>query len=447
MLNTSRVKTLTLQNRALTSLLLLGLLVLLLQYPLDKLDDLIRERQQSFDSVAADMAEKWGGEQAVAGPFLIVPYLVTRQDALQGGILLPAEQERRHAVFLPAELQLQAVAEPEIRYRGLYQVPLYQAALELNARFDAPDLAALQLKPEQMLWQEARVVVHVSDIKALTGALDAVWNEQPLDVLPGTTSEQSGDGFHFPVQLSAPDAPHQFHLRFQLHGSNQLFVTPAGKRSTLQMSGQWPAPNFQGEWLPSTRTVDAGGFSAQWDIPFIAKGMPMQWEGESASLRLDSTRWVGVKLQPEMDAYRKNQRSTKYQLLFLVMIFGFFWLFQWLTGIGVHPLQYLLTGASMCVFYLLLLSLSEHLGFFTAYVLASAALVVQIGLYARSVLQSWKRAGGMALMLAGLLGYLGSLLQERDFALLYGSLGVFAALSVVMYLTRRLQQVPQSQAV
>ena len=118
-----------------------------------------------------------------------------------------------------------------------------------------------------------------------------------------------------------------------------------------------------------------------------------------------------------------------------------------LTGIGVHPLQYLLTGASMCVFYLLLLSLSEHLGFFTAYVLASAALVVQIGLYARSVLQSWKRAGGMALMLGGLLGYLGSLLQEQDFALLYGSLGVFAALSVVMYLTRRMQQVPQSQAV
>ncbi|HEX4937372.1 MAG TPA: cell envelope integrity protein CreD, partial [Candidatus Kapabacteria bacterium] len=368
------------------------------------------------------------------------------QDALQGGILLPAEQERRHAVFLPAELQLQAVAEPEIRYRGLYQVPLYQAALELNARFDAPDLAALHLKPEQMLWQEARVVVHVSDIKALTGALNAVWNEQPLDVLPGTTSEQSGDGFHFPVPLAAPEAPHQFHLRFQLHGSNQLFVTPAGKRSTLQMSGQWPAPSFQGEWLPSTRTVDAGGFSAQWDIPFIAKGMPMQWEGESANLRLDGTRWVGVKLQPEMDAYRKNQRSTKYQLLFLVMIFGFFWLFQWLTGIGVHPLQYLLTGASMCVFYLLLLSLSEHLGFFTAYVLASAALVVQIGLYARSVLQSWKRAGGMALMLAGLLGYLGSLLQEQDFALLYGSLGVFAALSVVMYLTRRLQQVPPSQA-
>jgi inner membrane protein len=162
-------------------------------------------------------------------------------------------------------------------------------------------------------------------------------------------------------------------------------------------------------------------------------------------LRLENTHWVGVKLQPEMDAYRKNQRATKYQLLFLLLIFGFFWLFQWLTGIGVHPLQYLLIGAAMCVFYLLLLSLSEHLGFFTAYLVASAAVVVQIGLYARSVLQSWRRAGGMALMLAGLLGYLGSLLQEQDFALLYGSLGVFVALSVVMYLTRRLRVTAPAQ--
>ncbi|HVL00661.1 MAG TPA: cell envelope integrity protein CreD [Dongiaceae bacterium] len=438
MLNSSRLKSLTLQNRTLGALLLLGLFMLILQYPLSRLDELISERQQSFDSVAADMAEKWGGEQSVAGPFLLVPYRVTRQEELQSGILLPTE-ERRVALFLPTDLQLHAVAEPEIRYRGLYQVPLYRATLELNARFDAPDLAALGLNSEQMLWQEARLLVHVSDVKALTGSLTAVWNEEPLEVQPGTTSASSDDGFQFPVALTAPDQSHHFNLHFQVNGSNRLFAAPTGKRSVLHMSGQWPAPNFQGEWLPSTRKVNAQGFSADWDIPFIAKGMPMQWEGASADLRLENSRWVGVKLQPEMDAYRKNQRATKYQLLFLLLIFGFFWLFQWLTGIGVHPLQYLLIGAAMCVFYLLLLSLSEHLGFFTAYLLASAAVVMQIGLYARSVLQSWKRAGGMALMLAGLLGYLGSLLQEQDFALLYGSLGVFVALSVVMYLTRRLQ--------
>lgn len=436
MLNPSRLKQLTLSNSALSTLFLIGILLLVLQYPLGKLDDLIRERQQSFDSVAADMAEKWGGAQAIAGPFLIVPYLKKLPSPLHQGIMLPAETVREQAVFLPAELKLNAVAQPDVRYRGLYQIPLYQATLALQATFAVPDLAALQLTPEQMLWQEARVVMHVSDIKALSGAVEGRWNRQPLDVQPGTTTDSSG--FHFPVQLDGT-APQTLQLQFSVNGSNQLSLTPSGKLSALDISGQWPAPNFQGEWLPTARTISTAGFAAHWDIPFLAKGLPLQWAGAQADLRLDNTRWVGVKLQPEMDAYRKNQRSTKYQLLFLLMIFGFFWLFQWLTGIAVHPLQYLLTGAALCVFYLLLLSLSEHIGFVAAYVLASAAVVVQIGLYARSVLQSWQRAGGMALMLAGLLGYLGSLLQEQDYALLYGSAGIFVALSLVMYLTRRMQ--------
>ncbi len=436
MLNSSRLKQLTLHNGALSTLLLIGVLLLVLQYPLARLDDLIGERQQSFDSVASDMAEKWGGAQTVAGPFLIVPYQKRLPNQLHQGIMLPAESVREYAVFLPADLQVNAVAEPDVRYRGLYQIPLYRAGINMQASFAAPDLAALHLTPEQMLWQEARVALHVSDIKALTGTVDGQWNGQTLDVQPGTTGTSSG--FHFPVKLDG-SAPPTLNLHFAVNGSNQLFLTPSGKRSTLDISGRWPAPNFQGEWLPATRDIDANGFAARWEIPFLAKGLPLQWANAQADLRLEETRWVGVKLQPEMDAYRKNQRATKYQLLFLLAIFGFFWLFQWLTGIAVHPLQYLLTGAALCVFYLLLLSLSEHIGFVAAYGIASAAVVMQIGLYARSVLQSWRRAGGMALVLAGLLGYLGSLLQEQDFALLYGSAGVFAALSVVMYLTRRMQ--------
>lgn len=438
MIETSRLKKLTRPAPAFSALLLIGLLMLVLQYPLGRLDELIGERQQSFDEVAAEMAQKWGGSQSVAGPFLIVPYRQWQPASPHNGLMLPPEESRRHALFLPADLDLQAEAEPEVRYRGLYQIPLYRATLNLRARFAAPDLAALHLQPDQLLWQEARLVLHLSDPRALTGTVEARWDGQPLDVQPGTTMDDGSTGFHFPLTLDATGS-HNLHLRFPFNGSHQLFLTPSGKQSALRLSGPWPAPSFQGEWLPSAREVSATGFSARWDIPFLAKGLPLQWASGAASLRLEDTRWVGVKLQPEMDAYRKNQRATKYQLLFLVSVFGFFWLFQWLTGIDVQPLPYLLTGAALCVFYLLLLSLSEHIGFLAAYGLASAAVVLQIGLYARSVLQSWKRAGGMAALLAALLGYLGSLLQEQDYALLYGSAGLFVALSAVMYLTRHLQ--------
>lgn len=423
------------QNSVTSSLLLLGLILLLLQFPLAKLDSLIAERQHSQWQVQQEVTASWGGEQQVAGPYLIVPWVESAPTALRFNLQLP-DTERRYAVLLPSRLNISARARPEVRYRGLYEVPLYQADISVEAEFSRPDPAAFAVKPEQWQWQEARVVMTLSDLKALTGSIDATWQQSALEVMPGSSAAPAG--FHFPLKDPfAQSDTAQFTLNFSLNGSQRLMAAPLGRTSVIQMEGAWPAPGFQGEWLPSQRTVTEQGFSAQWEIPFIARGLPVQWQGHSVDLKQSELHWVGVQLQPAVDAYRQIERATKYQLLFLLMVFGFFWLFQTLAGVAVHGLHYVLTGGALCLFYLLLLSLAEHLGFVSAYLCASAAVIIQMTLYGKSVLQSWLRAIGLGVLLACLFGYLWSLLQEQDYALLFGAAGLFAALSLVMFLTRR----------
>ena len=436
-MQTESLKRLVFQNSMVSSLLMLGLVVLILQIPLSRLDGLISERQQNLWQVQQEIASSWGGEQQVAGPYLVVPFDEGAQPSLHMGVMLNSP-ERHFAVLLPASLNVSAETQPEIRYRGLYEVPLYQAALNLEATFTKTGIKDLNIDAGRWHWDEARVVLTVSDLRALTGSITAQWQQGPLEVLPGSTTTLPG--FHFPLQnaFDAGDSA-TFTLHFQLNGSQRLMLAPLGRTSVIRMEGAWPSPGFQGDWLPSQRSISAAGFLAQWDIPFIARGMPVQWQAPQVQLKQDELHWVGVQLQPPVDAYRQTERSTKYQLLFLLMIFGFFWLFQQLSGIRLQWVHYLLTGASVCLFYLLLLSLAEHVGFVMAYLTACAAVIAQITLYGRSVLQTWSRALGLGGLLAAMFAYLWSLLQEQDYALLLGAAGLFVSLSLVMYLTRHRQ--------
>lgn len=425
---------LLLQNTLVSSLLLLGVIVLVLQIPLAKLDSLIAERRQSQWQVQQEVTASWGGEQQIAGPYLIVPWVETTSNR-NFPIELP-ETEKHYVVLLPSRLEILARARPEVRYRGLYEVPLFQADVTVDADFSLPDLGSFVVKPEQWQWQEARIAMTLSDLKAITGAIEAKWQQSTLDVAPGSSAAPAG--FHFPLpDPFAKSTTAHFSLTFSVNGSQRLMAAPLGRTSVISMAGGWPLPGFQGEWLPNQRTVTEQGFDARWEIPFIARGLPAQWQSTYVDLKQDDLHWVGVQFQPEVDAYRQTERATKYQLLFLLLIFGFFWLFQVLAGVRLHPLHYLLTGGSVCLFYLLLLSMAEHLGFVAAYLCASGAVIGQISLYGKAVLQSWLRASGLGVLLACLFTYLWALLQEQDFALLSGSAGLFVGLSLVMFLTRK----------
>lgn len=228
-----------------------------------------------------------------------------------------------------------------------------------------------------------------------------------------------------------------FSLPLELNGSIGAFFAPFGRDTEVQLSSNWSSPSFQGMWLPASRTVNRDGFQATWSIPFLSRDYPQNWRFWSNFENVISLSLFGVDMISPVDHYRMSQRSVKYQILFLVLTFVTLWLFEVLVKVRIHPVQYLLTGAGMCLFYLLELSLAEHFGFILAYTIASAAIVILITSYSAAILKSTKRALIVGAVVTLLYLYLYILLMIEDYALLVGSIGLFIVLATIMFLTRK----------
>jgi len=249
--------------------------------------------------------------------------------------------------------------------------------------------------------------------------------------VPGLAKEQAGQAYAFAFNLG-------------LSGSQRLQFIPTGKQTTVVLRSKWPSPSFSGAFLPQARRVDKEGFEARWQVSWFGRGYPQQWTTPPESEKRTAMKAVlegsafGVDLFLPVDAYQKTERSTKYGVLFLLLTFLTFFLYEVFSGLSLHPMQYLLVGSALCLFYLLLLSISEHAPFGISYLVASAATVLLIGGYSAAVLRGRLRALLMTLVLGVLYVYLYVLLQLEDYALLLGAAGLFVILALVMYLTRRI---------
>jgi inner membrane protein len=323
-------------------------------------------------------------------------------------------------------------------------VPVYLADLEFSGRFEKPDFEGWIDDPEDVLWDRAELVVSVRDPRGIRNAATLEWGQQAFDFLPGANivipnAHADPSGFHVELREAALAANEgvDFAFRLVLQGNATLRVAPFAKQTKMQLRSNWPDPGFRGGWLPLERTVDASGFEATWAIPFLGRSFPQRWnDPESVQPGIENSLF-GVDLVTMVDEYRMAHRSAKYGMLFISLTFGTLWLFEVIGGIRVHSIQYLLVGAGLCLFYLLEVSLSEHLGFALAYVLASTAVIALVTAYSRAVIGDARRVAGLAAVLIALYGYLFFLLRDQDEALLVGSLGLFGTLALVMYLTRK----------
>jgi inner membrane protein len=414
----------------------IGILILVLLIPLAVVGSLVHERESTRNRVEMEVAEKWGGAQSLVGPILSVPYRY-RSEGPNREILTYTS----HARFLPTRLEIDGDVRPEIRYRGIYEVALYDVGLTWSGEFEPPDFTTFKVPPEDVLWDEAVLIVGIPDLRGIKTAIVANWGGESLSFEPGTGGASvCASGIHARLRSlgsDAPDAPIPFSFELRLNGSRELRFSPLGKETRISLSSSWPSPSFSGQFLPDTREVTARGFSAQWNISYLTRPFPQEWRSDEVTEELLSQWTAGVSLFQPVDSYAKTSRTTKYGILFLFMTFAVYFLFEILGRLRIHPFQYLLVGFALCLFYLLLLSLSEHIGFGRSYLLASAATVGLIALYSGSVLRSFSRAGAIGAGLGGLYLYLYVLLQLEDYALLLGSLGLFALLAAAMALTRR----------
>jgi inner membrane protein len=399
---------------------------------------LIGARRSTRDEAVAEVTRTWGGQQALVGPALVVPYLKRWVEERQGQSV-PRSTEL-FMTFLPESLRIEGKIETEVRYRGIFEVPVYKMTVTLQGRFAPPSFEGHAIAAEDVRWQSAQLWLAISDAHAIQNQARLTWEGREVDFVGGTGDGGRGmAGVHAPLDAAAARAGGAFSIPMTLNGSSEVTFAPFGRETGVRLSANWPDPSFRGNWLPTRREVSAAGFEAEWSVPSLGRNYPQSWTSESSvSDKAIEASAFGFSLLTPIDPYRMAERSVKYEALFLLFAFLSLWLFEVLARQRIHSLQYLLVGAAMCVFYLLELSLAEHLGFGVAYLIAVAAIVGLITHYCAAVLRGTGRAAIIGLVVAGLYGFLYVLLRNQDYALLVGSLGLFAVLAVVMILTRRI---------
>ncbi|HVH20585.1 MAG TPA: cell envelope integrity protein CreD [Myxococcota bacterium] len=420
------------RNSHMLRLLAVGLLALILQIPISMIGGLIGERQERRDAAVSEVTEKWGRTQRLVGPALVVPYLHHWEDT----VAKVTRSETRRVVVLPKSLRANGKLATETRTRGIFSIPVYSGDVELTGSFARPELSGLGIDPTQVAWNRAQLALGISDPRAIQNAAAVVWKGAPVAFLPGTDDLTAMEtGIHAPVDASgAGELP--FRVALSLQGSVGFYLAPFGETTVLALEGNSANPSFQGAWLPKQREISPERFTASWEIPFLGRNFPQAWPTLDTPENAIGASQFGVEIVAPVDHYRMAERSVKYAGLFILLTFATVWLIEVLARVQVHPIQYLLLGSALCLFYLLELSLAEHVGFPSAYAIASIAVISLIGAYSQAILRRRALALTVAAGVAGLYGYLYVLLMNEDSALLIGSIGLFAILASVMFVTR-----------
>jgi inner membrane protein len=429
-------------------IILIGVLLLVFLIPLQMIRALIEERNMTRLEAEGEVIAKWGGEQIVAGPVVVVPYL-KRVKVEENKI----EETIEKACFLPDTLEIVGSVDTDKRNRGIFEVTVYTANLQIRGTFGEPDFREWRIAEQDIFWEDASLVVELPDMRGLQERVTLLWDSRsiPFSAGQGQVGLFGGeirapldrrslqrDARHAASRESTAETSHTFAFDLYLQGGRSLGFMPLGGETRVQLSSTWPSPSFDGAFLPSDRSVSEEGFDASWYVLSLNRGYGQSWiRGNVESYAfLDSL--FRVELMIPVDTYLKSLRSVKYGILFVLLPFLIFFLFEVAGSRRIHPFQYLLVGLAVCLFYLLLVSVSEHLSFDWTYLLASAATTALITFYSSAVLSAWRRAWIMSLVLASGYLFLYAALKSEDFALLIGSLGLFVILAGVMVLTRRI---------
>lgn len=417
----------------------IGFLVLILLIPTFLISNLISERQDREHDAVAEIGSRWAGAQTVTGPVIGVPYIESVPDNSGG-----SESQKRWAYFLPGKLDMQARIVPEERYRGIYKVIVYTTELRVKCHYDSLNLQELDLPAGKMLWSEAAVFFNLTDFRGLKEEvslrLDSHAGGANLELVPAKfTTDQFKNALSAPLPswiAAAAGGPLDFSSTVQLKGTVAMSFIPTGRETKVEASSSWRDPSFTGSNLPDVRTIHDSGFVADWRVLALNRNFPQQWKGNTFDLSSSS---FGVGLIVPVDTYQQTTRCVKYAILIILLTFTAFFLIEWVYQRPIHSLQYLLVGFALCLFYTLLLSFSEYIGFNNAYATAAVATIGLITWYVGLMLRSGKMSAFICCLLIVQYGFVFTLIQLQDYALLLGSVGLFLTLAVVMYFSRKIK--------
>ena len=421
------------------------LLILLLQLPAYYVQKLVEERENRQREAITEVSNKWASNQVIAGPMLGLPYVEYINDS-------PAKKTVKHiAYFLPDELTINSTVIPKEKYRGIYKVMLYSSNINLSGAFMNIRPDKLKISVENVLWSEAFVSINISDVKGLNDELNLKWNNQVFTLSPANP----GEGLSALLNRSNADELRnvRFSANINLSGSEQMLFVPVGKSTTVNINSRWPHPSFTGDILPQNTDIRDDGFAATWKSLAHKRSFPQQWNDNSygfyknvgtgqnfsdAATHDIASSAFGVNLFVPVNSYQKTMRSVKYASLCILLTFVAFFLIETSNKRSIHPFQYGLIGLALILFYTLLLSVSEYLGFNISYLIASFCTIGLITWFVKDLLLSTRLSLLMAIVLVFIYTYMFTILQLQDYSLLLGSIGLFITLGVVMHFSKKI---------
>lgn len=412
---------------------IIGIIAIALLVPKFMILSLIDDRQATAELTTLEVMQKWSLSQTVRGPVLSVPYIERTFDTEGKEV----KEETREFYVLPKTLKVNGEILPQERKRSIYETVVYESELEISGQFDISELSDLKIAAKDILWEKSKLLVSISDLRGINDKISLKWNQAVFAFSPGMENPligTNGISLNLP-ELSLQGFPGNFSFKLPLKGSGSLNFAPLGETTEIALQSSWEDPGFDGNFLPADYQVDKDGFTANWKILNFNRNFPQQWKNNEYRVT-DAD--FGVRLVTVADHYQKSSRSAKYAILVILFVFLSFFLTEVITKNRVHPFQYILVGFSVLIFYLLLLSISEQLGFNLAYLISALAVLLMVLLYSRSFLHNWTNAIIQTLILTFSYGFIFVLMQLETYALMAGSIGLFVVLALTMFFTRKI---------
>jgi inner membrane protein len=412
-------------------ILLIGALVIILLIPSFMIQFLIHERKQRNDEAKSEISSTWGAIQTLSGPVISVPVKKTKI------INRETITEYSYAHILPDELKVEGEVIPEKRHRSIYEVVVYTTNLSFSGYFNTSEFINWQLDEGQLLWDKAVISAGIPDMRGIKENIEIIWDSTKYLFNPGVpSSDIFNSGVSTEIDLSnISNQKIEFSFELSLNGSEELNFIPIGKNTVVDIKSPWPDPSFQGAFLPDEHNITQKDFTAHWKVLHLNRNFPQKWVGQN--YYVESAKF-GVSLIVPVDHYQKSTRSAKYAIMVIVLTFMVFFFVEVYNKNKIHPMQYLLVGLALIIFYTLLLSISEHFGFNVAYFIAAIATISLVTAYSHSIFKKISLTRIAGLILIVLYGFIFVILQLQDYALLMGSIGLFLVMAVIMYLSRKI---------
>ena len=427
------MKLVKLKNSSTTRVLLIAGLILLLLIPMTMVKSVIAERSHLYRLASNEITASWGRDQLITVPVLTIPYLST--DASNGSWVY----ETRYHHLRPSLLRISVNIDTEIRRRGIYKVPVYSAEVQIQGEFDLADLPSEEVTNLDLEIVDTYIQIPVADSRAIREIISFTWEDESMTLQPqwfGKNNSNLTLSAGLEPELLEGEDSHEFELIMRLTGSHRIGFNASSQDTRIDIEANWGSPGFYGIYLPDSYQIDPDSFTANWDIKRLLPDPAQSGEAWLSANWNNETSNFGVRLIQPVDNYQLVTRSAKYAVLFISLSFLVYFFTEIMSGLKLHPVQYLLVGGANCIFYLLLLSLAEHIEFMLAYLTSATASVTLIALYSSAILKSQRHGSMIFILLSSLYVYLYLTLRSEAYALLTGSIGLFSILAAVMYMSR-----------